>query len=58
MRLPIGEPADIGRRFINLNPELTVAIVRTIQAGWRIAVSRVEVMPEADEAPRSRLPNV
>ena len=49
MRLPIGQPAAIGRRFINLNPELTVAIVRTIQAGWRIAVSRVEVMPEADE---------
>lgn len=49
MRLPLGHSAALGRRFINLNGELTVAVLRTIEAGWNLALDRPEVEPEADE---------
>lgn len=49
MRLPLGQSAAIGRTFIDLNAELTLAIVRTVEAGWPIALARREVTPDADE---------
>ena len=49
MRLPRARPSAIGRTFINLDDELTAAVVRTIEAGWELALSRPEIKPEADE---------
>ncbi len=50
MRLPIGQSAALGRTFIDLAPELTLAVLRTLEAGWPIALARAEVTPQADEA--------
>lgn len=49
MRLPLGQSAAIGRRFIDLSPELRVAIIRTAEAGWPLALARSEVTAAADE---------
>jgi hypothetical protein len=49
VRLPVGQSAAIGRRFIDLTPELTAAVVRTVEAGWSIALGRPEVTAQADE---------
>lgn len=49
MRLPLGQSEAVGRQFINLDTELAAAIVRTVEAGWEIAVCRSEVSPIADE---------
>ncbi|WP_149539269.1 hypothetical protein [Siccirubricoccus phaeus] len=49
MRIPFGQSAAIGRTFINLNTELTVAILRTVEAGWELAAKREVVHPGADE---------
>ena len=49
MRLPIGQSAAVGRAFIDLSPELTLAVVRTVEAGSPIALARSEVTPQADE---------
>lgn len=49
MRLPLGQSAALGRRFIDLNPELTLAVLRTVEAGWPIALTRPEVTAQADE---------
>jgi hypothetical protein len=49
LRLPLGQSAAIGRAFIDLSPELTLAVVRTVEAGWSIALARPEVTPQADE---------
>jgi hypothetical protein len=49
MRLPLGQTAAVGRTFIDLSAELTVAVVRTVEAGWPIALARPEVTPQADE---------
>lgn len=49
MRLPLGESSAVGRRFIDLGPELTSAVVRTVLAGWPIALARPEVTTQADE---------
>jgi len=49
MRLPLGQSAAVGRKFINLSPELTVAVIRTVEAGWPIALARPEVTSQADE---------
>lgn len=49
MRLPLGQSAAIGRAFIDLSPELTLAIIRTIEAGWPLALARPEVTSGADE---------
>jgi hypothetical protein len=47
--LPLGQSAAVGRAFIDLSPELTLAVVRTVEAGWPIALARPEVTPEAHE---------
>lgn len=49
MRLPLGQSAAVGRRFIDLGPELTLAVIRTVEAGWPIALARPEVTIHADE---------
>lgn len=49
MRLPLGQSAALGRTFIDLAPELTLAVLRTLEAGWPIALARPEVTPHADE---------
>jgi hypothetical protein len=49
VRLPLGQSAALGRTFIDLAPELTLAVLRTVEAGWPIALARHEVTPQADE---------
>lgn len=49
MRLPLGQSTAVGRAFIDLSPELTLAVVRTVEAGWPIALARPEITPQADE---------
>lgn len=49
MRLPLSQSPVVGRRFIDLNMELTRAIIRTVEAGWEIALRRPEVDSGADE---------
>lgn len=49
MRLPLGQSAALGRTFIDLTPELTLAVLRTLEAGWPIPLARPEVTPQADE---------
>jgi hypothetical protein len=47
--LPLDESAAVGRVFINLSPDVTLAVIRTVEAGWPIALARPEVTPLADE---------
>ena len=49
MRLPLDQSAAVRRRFIDLSPELTLAVIRTVEAGWPIALARPEVTIHADE---------
>lgn len=49
MRLPLGQSSAVGRAFIDLSPELTSAVARTVQAGWPIALARPELTSSADE---------
>lgn len=49
MRLPLGQSAAVGRTFIDLSPELTLAVIRTLEAGWPIALARPEVTAQAAE---------
>lgn len=49
MRLPLDQSTAVGRRFIDLSPELTLAVIRTVEAGWPIALARPEVTVHADE---------
>jgi hypothetical protein len=39
----------VGRAFINLRPEITAAILRTVEAGWLLACLRVDVEASAGE---------
>lgn len=45
----MGQTSAVGRRFIDLGPELTGAVIRTVEAGWALALSRDEVTSDADE---------
>jgi len=49
VRIPIGQSAAIGRTFINLGPHTTIAILRTVEAGWELASMSNIVHPNADE---------
>ena len=49
MRIPVGQSAAVGRTFINLNPAITLTILRTLEAGWALAALSPAVHPEADE---------
>ena len=46
MKLPLDAPAAAGRPFIALIREIAIAILRTVEAGWGIALS----FPDVDEA--------
>lgn len=49
MRIPLGQSAAIGRAYINLGTDITLTILRTIEAGWALAASNPAVHPKADE---------
>lgn len=49
MRIPLNQTAAVGRTFINLNPAITLTILRTLEAGWAIAAVHSAVHPRADE---------
>jgi len=49
VRIPFNQATAVGRRFINLVPELTAAILKTVEAGWDVARQREEVHPDANE---------
>lgn len=49
MKIPFQENSAVGRTYINLAPEVTAAILRTVQAGWLLAKQRVEVTSGARE---------
>jgi hypothetical protein len=51
VRIPFGQATAVGRPFIDLDPEITVAILRTIVAGWEIAQGHPEVHLDAKEVP-------
>jgi hypothetical protein len=47
--LPLGQSAALGRRFIDLDPELIVAVLRTIEAGWELATERPGLVCSVNE---------
>lgn len=49
MKIPLGQSAAVGRTFINLNPAITLTILRTVEAGWALARGSPAVHPGADE---------
>ncbi|WP_246102474.1 hypothetical protein [Methylobacterium terricola] len=49
MRIPLGQSAAVGRTFIKLSPAITIAILRTVEAGWVIAAANAAVHVGADE---------
>lgn len=49
MRIPLGQTAAVGRTFINLRPTIISAILRTVEAGWALAVVSPVVHAGADE---------
>lgn len=49
MKLPRDVPITDGRDFIDLNPEISAAILRTIKAGWAIASQWPDVNTDAYE---------
>ena len=51
MKLPRGVPVTAGRPFIELAPEMSTAILRTIEAGWALALKSPDVNAGAAEVP-------
>ena len=51
MRLPRDVPATAGRPFIDLGPEISVAILRTVEAGWALALKSPDINANAAEVP-------
>jgi hypothetical protein len=49
VKIPFRQLAAVGRNFIDLSPEVTAAILWTLEAGWEIARERTEVRTEARE---------
>jgi hypothetical protein len=49
VRIPFEQQPSIGQTFINLAPEVTAAILATLQRGWLIAKQRREVNASAGE---------
>ena len=49
MRLPLDVPATTGRPFIELVREVATAILRTVEAGWSIALESSDVNAESQE---------
>ena len=51
MRLPLDLPVATGRPFIKLAREVATAILRTVEAGWALALEFRDVSVEAQEVP-------
>ena len=51
MKLPRGVPVTAGRPFIELAPEMLTAILRTVEAGWALALKSPDVNAGAAEVP-------
>ena len=51
MKLPRDVPVIAGRSFIELAPEISAAILRTVEAGWAIALKSPDVNVDAAEVP-------
>lgn len=49
MRLPFDVTVVAGRRFINLWPEIATAILRTVEAGWTLALQSSQLSTSAGE---------
>ena len=49
MKLPFDVTATSGRRFINLGPDIATAILRTVKAGWILALQSPDVNTGAGE---------
>jgi len=49
--IPFEEPTAIGRPFVDLSEEIATAILRTIEGGWQIAMTRADANPTANEVP-------
>ena len=49
MKLPFEDTATAGRRFIDLGPDIAAAILRTVEAGWTIALRSPDVNTESGE---------
>ena len=51
MKLPRDVPVTAGRPFIELAPEISTAILRTVEAGWALALKWPDVNAGAAEVP-------
>ena len=51
MKLPRDVPVIAGRPFIELAPEISAAILRTVKAGWALALKSPDVNASAAEVP-------
>ena len=49
MKLPLDGPATSDRQFINLGPDIASTILRTIEAGWVLALQSPDVNTSAGE---------
>lgn len=49
MTIPYEEPASIGRPFVDLGPEVAVAVLLTIQSGWRLVKDQALVSTSFSE---------
>ena len=49
MKLPLDGPAPSDRQFINLGPDIASTILRTIEAGWVLALQSPDVNTSAGE---------
>ena len=49
MKIPYEVPASLGREFIELGPEITAAILLTLDAGWQRARGFADVNVQAGE---------
>ena len=49
MKLPFDVTVVAGRRFINLGPDIATAILRTVKAGWTLALQSSDVNTGAGE---------
>lgn len=49
MRIPYETPAPLGKEFIDLGPEVTAVILRTLVSGWQYACGFNDVNAQAGE---------
>ena len=49
MKLPLDGPATSDRQLINLGPDIATAILRTVEAGWTLALQSPDINTGASE---------